>query len=579
MALHSSLIVVPLLLLTAIARADDGLHSAPPSSSQNWPQWRGPLGTGVAPNADPPVEWSETKNVRWKAELPGRGHSSPIVWGERVFLTTAVPYGDALPPRPSRAPGNHDNLPVTHRQQFMALAINRSDGRILWQRKLHEALPHEQGHRTASLASSSPVTDGERLFAFFGSFGLYCLDLDGKPLWRKDFGLMQSLHGHGEGASPALYGDTVVVNWDHEGQSFVVALDKRTGNEKWKVARHEVTSWATPIVVEHAGKPQVIISGTNRVRGYDFASGKVIWECGGLSANIVASPVSSGGVVFVGSSYDKRALLAIRLDGAKGDVTGTQQVLWSRSRGTPYVPSPLLYGDTLYFLTHYQGILNRVDARTGKDRPGPLRLPGVTEVYASPVGAADRIYITDRYGLTLVVSHSDTPRLLARNQLDDTFNASAAIAGRDLFLRGEKALYCLEDVMKEKSVRSYMSATQRRALDEEREKVPQEVRVAFELAFSVWKNAWFGGGLAMSSNPHTRAVGKEYDALIALGPLILPLVVDKLADPENFLALQLYDALQPSEKLLVQFEPDDERILEGEQGRAQRVVQAWFANQ
>jgi outer membrane protein assembly factor BamB len=415
------------------------------SVDQNWPQWRGPLGTGVAPDGNPPVEWSETKNVRWKTELPGLGHSTPIVWGDRVFLTAAVPFGDELPPRPSRAPGNHDNLPVTRRQRFVALAISRKNGRILWQRKLREALPNEQGHRTASLASNSPVTDGERLFAFFGSFGLYCLDLDGELVWQKDFGLMQSLHGHGEGASPALYGDTLVVNWDHEGQSYVVALDKRTGEERWKVERKEITSWATPIVVEHSGKPQVIISGTNRVRGYDLADGNVLWECGGLSANIVASPVSSNGVVYVGSSYDKRALLAIRLDGSAGDITGTDRVLWSRWQGTPYVPSPLLYGDTLYFLTHYQGILNRVDAATGEDHPGPIRLGGITEVYASPVAAAKHVYVTSRDGLTLVISHSDTPRLLARNSLGDTFSASGAIAGDELFLRGERALYCLSE--------------------------------------------------------------------------------------------------------------------------------------
>jgi len=439
---HSLCLCAAALALTAPAWADEALVREQ-DPRKNWAQWRGPLGTGVAPDADPPIEWSETENVRWKVELPGLGHSTPIVFGERVFLTAAVPYGDALPPRPSAAPGNHDNLPVTRRHRFVALALDRGDGRILWQRKLREALPHEQGHHTASLASNSPVTDGERLYVLSGTFGLYCLDVDGKTLWQKDFGPMQSLHGHGDGASPALYGDTLVVNWDHEGQSFVVALDKRTGREQWKVERDEVTSWATPIVVEHAGKPQVIISGTNRVRGYDLASGKIVWECGGLSSNIVASPVSGNGVVFAGSSYDKRALLAIRLDGAHGDITGGKQVLWSRSRGTPYVPSPLLYDDALYFLTHYQGILNRVDPRTGEDRPGPLRLGGVTEVYASPVGAAQRVYVTDRSGLTLVISHSEAPRLLARNQLDDTFSASASIAGGDLFLRGERFLYCL----------------------------------------------------------------------------------------------------------------------------------------
>lgn len=420
-------------------------ESKSPEAEQYWPQWRGPLDTGVAPHANPPAEWTEDQNVRWKTELPGLGHSTPIVWGDRVFLTAAIPYGDELPPRPSQAPGNHDNLPVTRRQQFGALAISRSDGQIVWQRTLRKALPQEQGHRTASLASNSPVTDGERVFVFFGSYGLYCLNLDGELLWEKDFGLMQSLHGHGEGASPVLYGDMLFVNCDHEGQSFVAAFDKRTGRQLWKVDRDEITSWATPIVVEHAGRPQLIVSGTNRVRGYNLVDGKLIWQCGGLSANIVASPVAADGVVYVGSSYDKRALLAIRLEGATGDITATDEVLWRRSRGTPYVPSPLLYGESLYFLTHYQGILTRVNGPTGADDPGPIRLGGMSEIYASPVGAADRVYVTDRNGTTLVISHSSQPKLLAKNTLDDTFSASAAIAGGELFLRGEKRLYCLAE--------------------------------------------------------------------------------------------------------------------------------------
>lgn len=420
-------------------------ESESPEAEQYWPQWRGPLATGVAPHANPPTEWSEDQNVRWKTELPGLGHSTPIVWGDRVFLTAAIPYGDELPPRPSQAPGNHDNLPVTRRQQFVALAVSRSDGQIVWQRTLRKALPQEQGHRTASLASNSPVADGERVFVFFGSYGLYCLNLDGELLWEKDFGLMQSLHGHGEGASPLLYGDMLLVNCDHEGQSFVAAFDKHTGRQLWKVDRDEITSWATPIVVEHAGKPQLIVSGTNRVRGYDLADGKVIWQCGGLSANIVASPVAADGVVYVGSSYDKRALLAIRLEGATGDITASDEVLWRRSRGTPYVPSPLLYGESLYFVTHYQGILTRVNGPTGTDDPGPIRLGGMSEIYASPVGAADRVYVTDRNGTTLVISHSSHPKLLAKNALNDTFSASAAIAGGELFLRGEKRLYCLAE--------------------------------------------------------------------------------------------------------------------------------------
>ncbi|MEO2046343.1 MAG: PQQ-binding-like beta-propeller repeat protein [Pirellulales bacterium] len=430
-------------LLALVAFAGD-LHG---DEAGNWPHWRGPLATGVSRNGNPPLIWDEEegKNIRWKTPIPGRGLSSPIVWDDFVFLTSAVPVGEALPPHPSVAPGNHDNLPVTHRHQFIALAVSRSSGKILWQKTLHEAMPKEQGHYTGSLASAAPVTDGERVFALFGSFGLYCLDFDGKLLWETHFGSMQSLHGHGEGSSPVLHRDTLIVNWDHEGESFIVALDKKTGKERWKKMRDEVTSWATPIIVEHEGESQVIVSGTHRIRGYDLASGAVLWECGGLSSNIVASPVSAEGMVFAGSSYEKRALLAIRLDGAVGDITGTDQIMWTRSRGTPYVPSPLLYGGGLYFLSHYQGIVTHVDATTGEDRPGPFRLPKIRNIYSSPVAAAGRIYLTDLEGTTVVFSSEEVPRMLALNHLFESVSASAAMADNELFLRGEKHLYCLAE--------------------------------------------------------------------------------------------------------------------------------------
>ncbi len=408
-----------------------------------WPQWRGPLGAGVAPTARPPVEWSENKNIRWKTALPGKGHSTPIVWGERIFLTTAIPYGEPIKPRVVR-PGAHDNLAMTQNHEFAVLAVSRKTGKILWQQTVHKAAPHEAGHVTASLASASPVTDGEHVFAFFGSYGLYCLDFGGKLIWKKDLGEMHSKHGHGEGSSPALFGDTLIINWDHEEQSFVLALDKRTGKQRWRMARAEDTSWATPIIVEQGGKAQVIVPGTHRIRAYDLASGEVIWECGGLSSNIVASPVAANGVIYAGSSYDTRALLAIRLDGAKGDVTGTKQVVWARRRGTPYVPSPLLYGDTLYNLVHYQGLIARIDVNTGEERGEAIRMPAIRDVYASPVGAAGRIYITSREGVTQVLSHGEpTPRMLAVNRLDDSFSASAALVGQELFLRGERSLYCI----------------------------------------------------------------------------------------------------------------------------------------
>lgn len=435
------------VLCSLVATAAASEIGGDPSALRYWPQWRGPLATGVAPEADPPVEWNESegKNIRWKIALPGRGHSTPIVWGDRVFVTAAIAFGDAMPPRYSKAPGAHDNAPVTHRQRFVAIAVNRHTGKILWQRTLHEALPHEGHHETASFASSSPATDGDQLYVSFGSYGLYALDFNGVERWHADFGLMQPLHGHGEGSSPALYRETLIVNCDHEGQSFVVAINTRTGKQRWKMPRDEVTSWASPIVIEHAGRPQAIVNGTTRIRGYDLETGAILWECGGLSSNIVASPVYAEGMVFAGSSYEKRSLLALRLDGAQGDVTDSKLVAWTRQHGTPYVPSPLLYGNSLYYLGHYQGVLSRVNASTGKDEPRPFRLPGIQDVYASPVGAANRVYITDRNGTTLVISHAAKVNVLAENQLDDRINASAAIAGRELFLRGERFLYCLAE--------------------------------------------------------------------------------------------------------------------------------------
>ena len=304
-----------------------------------WPQWRGPDGTGVASTGNPPIDWSETKNVKWKVKLPGLGHSSPVVSNDTIFLTTAIPIGEKLPARYSGAPGAHDNSPITQRQKFATIAIQLADGKTKWQTDLHEALPHEGGHYTASLASASPVTDGEHVIAHFGSHGTYALDTDGKVVWQKQLGRMQSKHGHGEGSSPALFGDTVVINWDHEGTSFIVALHKATGEELWRKQRDEVTSWASPLILTHDGNQQVIVCGTTRVRAYDLKTGETIWECGGLSANVVATPVAANGMVFVGSSYEKRSMFAIKLEGANGDITGTKHVLWSRRDRTPYVLS------------------------------------------------------------------------------------------------------------------------------------------------------------------------------------------------------------------------------------------------
>jgi outer membrane protein assembly factor BamB len=412
----------------------------------NWHQWRGPLATGFAPKANPAVEWGESKNIQWKTPLPGKGHSSPIVWGDMIYVMSAEPIGAPVDPVYDNAPGTHDNVGVSQRHQFVVLAVRRTDGKILWRAKLKEEFPHEGGHMMGSLVSNSPTTDGELVFAFFGSRGLYCLDVAGRVKWQKDLGQMHTLHAHGEGSSPVLYKDLLIVNWDHEGDSFLYAFDKHTGKELWKVARDEKTSWSTPIIVETEGKrPQVVVSASKRVRGYDVQTGALIWECAGLSGNVVSSPVAGDGMVFAGNSYDGQNMVAIRLEGAQGDITGTRNVMWKLNRSTPYVPSPLLYGDTIYFLKHYQNVLSALDAKSGKPRVDAIRLANLRDIFASPVAAAGRIYVTSREGATVVLQHGRDPKILAVNQLEDSFSASAAVVERDLILRGERFLYCIRN--------------------------------------------------------------------------------------------------------------------------------------
>ncbi len=419
-----------------------GTCAEPPAG---WAQWRGPLANGVAPRANPPVNWSETNNVRWKIALPGQGHSSPIVSGDVVYILSATPVGEAQKPVFDSAPGVHDSVPVTHRHQFIASAYKRLDGQVLWSKVLREEWPHEGGHQTGSLASNSPVTDGERVYVFFGSRGLYCLNLKGEVLWQKDLGKMHTLHAHGEGSSPALYGNTLIVCWDQEeGGSFIYAFDKVTGAQLWKMARDEKTDWSTPLVVDFEGKPQVVVSATKRVRGYDLATGTLLWECAGLTDNVVSSPVYYQGLIIAGNSYYSQAMLAIRLHGAKGDLTGTDHVVWKLNRLTPYVSSPLMYDDTLYVLRHNQNVLSRLDPLTGLPKGEPLRLEGIHDfIFASPVGAAGRIYVTGRDGNTVVLRHDRENATLAVNHLDDSFSASAALADGELYLRGEHFLYCL----------------------------------------------------------------------------------------------------------------------------------------
>ncbi|HEX4953540.1 MAG TPA: PQQ-binding-like beta-propeller repeat protein [Thermoanaerobaculia bacterium] len=412
--------------------------------ASDWPQWRGPLANGVAPQGNPPIAWSETQNVRFKIAIPGRGLSTPVVWKSKIFVTSAVPVGEAPAPAPAPAEGGRPGRVVpSGAQRFVLHLIDTSTGEILWTRTAREAVPHEGTHADGSWASASPVTDGEVVLAHFGSNGLYAYDLDGKLLWSKDLGDMAARNAFGEGSSPVIAGDTVVVNWDHEAGSFIVALDKRTGNERWRQSREEVTSWSTPLVVEHGGRKQVVVAATGRTRAYDLATGEVIWQVGGLTTNVIPSPVESDGVVYLMSGFRGNALQAIRLDQAKGEVAGAPAVAWTWDRDTPYVPSPLLYEGILYFLKHNTGTLSALDAKTGALRYGPVRLEGLDGAYASPVAAAGRVYVVGRNGVTQVIKAGAEHVVLATNKLDDRFDASPVIAGNQLLLRGHRYLYAL----------------------------------------------------------------------------------------------------------------------------------------
>lgn len=418
---------------------------------EDWYQWRGPLATGVAPNANPPVEWAEDKNVRWKTPISGRGHSSPVIWKDRIFLTTAVETQKAVDPEKVKAV--EDATPGFHRYkahmpkkvlQFVVMALSRTDGTVLWKRTVCEEAPHEATHADGSWASGSAITDGERVYVYFGSFGLYALDLDGNLEWKKRFGFFRMKANFGEGTSPVLCGDMLILSQDHEGSSFIVALDKRTGKEIWKVVRDERTSWATPLVVEHDGRKQVIISAMKRIRGYDTASGSLLWEVGGMTGNVIPCPVADKGIIYCMSGFRGNALMAIRLAEAKGDITGkAEAIVWSSKKDAPYVPSPLLYDGLLYYLKGNQGALTCVDAATGKVHYGGRRLEGIRTIYSSPVGAAGCVYLPGRGGLTFVIKYGSTFEVIARNKLDDRFTASPAIVDQELYLRGHKNLYCI----------------------------------------------------------------------------------------------------------------------------------------
>ena len=437
-----TLLAVPFAVVSASLAAEPTPSAAGSVADPSaWGQWRGPLATGVGPKADPPIEWSETKNVRWKVEVPGRGSGTPVVWGDRVFLLTAIPSGRTGAASHEPQGGKSPRDP----HQFKLLAYDRKTGTLAWERTAREETPHEASHQdNGTWASSSAITDGEHVIAYFESRGIHVFDMNGTKVWDKDLGDKGMRNEFGEGSTPVLFGNTLVIVWDHiKGPSFIVALDKRTGKELWRTSRDEIDTWATPLVVPVGGRHQVIVPAMNKVRGYDLETGKMVWEAPGTTMNAIPSPVHGDGLVFLMSGFRGNNLKAIRLAGATGDLTGTGAIVWELNRDTPYVPSPLLYDNILYFLKTNNGLLSAFDAASGKPHYQLQRLDKAPNVFSSPVGASGRVYIAGREGTTVVFRHGPKFDVLAANVLDDGFDASPALVDREIFLRGYSNLYCI----------------------------------------------------------------------------------------------------------------------------------------
>ena len=418
------------------------------SANDNWPQWRGPHNSGVSESGNPPLTWSESENVKWKVAIDGRGTSTPIVWENRVFVLTAIKTDekDVSIPDPKDQPKTNffDIKRPNAVHEFVVICLDRSSGTELWRDIATKKIPHEGAHNDNDFASASPTTDGERLFCWFGSAGLFCYDLNGKKLWVRDLGEAKVGSSLGEGCSPVLYDDKLIIVRDHAGQSTIEVLEASTGEAFWRRDRDEDNAWATPLVLEHSGRTQVITTASNFVRSYDLNSGDLIWQCSGLTGNCTPCPQVEGDYVICMSGYKGYAAMAIPLT-ETGDISNSEKIHWSISKGTPYVPSAVLYDGLLYFNQSNQAILRCVDSKSGEIVFGPQRVNGISNIYSSPVAANGRIYIVGRGGRTVVLKHARTYEPVATNVLNERFDASPAIAGSQLFLRGEKVLYCIAE--------------------------------------------------------------------------------------------------------------------------------------
>ncbi|MFT5467265.1 MAG: outer membrane protein assembly factor BamB [Verrucomicrobiales bacterium] len=432
---------IALIGLTGIAiAADDGA----------WPSFRGPSASGVADGQKLPERWdaSTGEGILFKVEIPGLAHSSPIIWGDQIFLTTAVSSDSAASFKPGLY-GSGDASADRSEHEWRVLCLNKHDGNLIWSTTAAAGVPKDKRHVKSTYANSTPATDGKRVVALFGSEGLFAFDLDGKLLWKKDLGRMDvgaydlPSYEWGTASSPIIFDGKVIVQIDTQKDSFILAADIETGKTLWVTARDELPSWGTPTVFQFGVlRPEIITNGSNFVRGYDPETGTELWRLGGSSKITAPTPIFSKDLIIVTSGrHPERPIFAIR-PGGEGDITGTENVAWSRTRRGPYMPTPIVYNDLLFVLSN-DGPFACYDLKTGDER-FYLRLPHDGNGFsASPVGADGKLYFPSEDGITFVVAAEPEFRLLAKNSVGEPIMASPALSGGVLYLRGEKHLFAI----------------------------------------------------------------------------------------------------------------------------------------
>jgi len=422
--------------------------SAAGAAIDGWPQFRGPESLGVVENANFLNATGSTENVAWKTEIPGTGWSSPVVWGDRIFLTSVISSDKQETPKKGLYFGGNRLEPPKDEHRWMVYCLDWKTGKILWEREVHRGSPASSRHLKNSYASETPVTDGERLYAYFGNVGLFCFDMQGKPLWSQRYGPYTMRFGWGTAASPVLHEGRIYIVDDNDDQSFLLALDKKTGKQIWRVERNEKSNWATPYIWNSGKRTELITAGTMRVRSYDL-DGNLLWELGGMSSIVIPTPFSKFGLLYVTSGYvgdQVRPVFAIK-PGAKGDIslkpgeTSNQYIAWYQPTAGPYNPSPLIYGDYYYTLLD-RGFLTCHDARSGQEIYGKQRIdPAAAAFTSSPWAYNGKIFALSEDGDTFVMQAGKEFKLLGKNTLDEMCMATPAIARDSLIIRTASKLY------------------------------------------------------------------------------------------------------------------------------------------